>query len=72
MIKKLLPVLLVLLLASCAAMRGKPRVVIMQHPETMDFKNCDVGKYGFDSDFKDQQICVDELKTLGYMVWGER
>lgn len=73
MIKKLLPVVLLLpLLASCASITGKPRVVIMQHPETIDFQNCDVGKYGFDKDFRDQQTCVDELKKQGYIIWGER
>ncbi len=73
MMKKLLPVLLLIpLLAACASMQGKSRVVIMQHPYTMDFQNCEVGKYGFNKDFKDQQKCVDDLKNQGYIVWGER
>lgn len=44
----------------------------MQDPKTMDFVNCDVGKYGLDKHFKDKEKCVEEYKAKGYIVWGTR
>ena len=58
------------LLVSCASMKGEPRVYIMQNPQTMEFRNCDVGAIGFDKHFKELGECVEKLKAEGYVVWG--
>ncbi|WP_163335686.1 hypothetical protein [Desulfopila sp. IMCC35008] len=60
------------LLSSCASLKGEPRVYIMQNPETMEFKNCDVGVIGLDKHFKDNEECVEKLKKEGWIVWGKR
>lgn len=57
---------------SCASMSGEPRVYIMQNPETMEFKNCEVGVIGLDKHFKDNEDCVAKLKEEGWVVWGKR
>ena len=62
--------LLVSLLCSCASMKGEPRVYIMQNPETMEFKNCEVGIIGFDKHFKDNEECVKKMQAEGWVVWG--
>jgi hypothetical protein len=62
----------IVLLSSCASLKGEPRVYIMQNPETMEFKNCDVGLIGLDKHFKDNENCVEELKKEGWIVWGKR
>ncbi len=59
------------LLSSCASIMGKPRVYIMQNPETMEFKNCDVGTIGLDKHFKDNEECMENLKKEGWIVWGQ-
>lgn len=73
MTKKLLLIsVLLALLASCAATQGKPRVVIMQNPESMDFQNCKVEEWWNDQAFKDNEECVKGYLKQGYIVWGTR
>ncbi len=73
MLKKFLFISLLLpLLASCMSMAGNHRVVILQHPETMDFQNCEVDKWGLDKHFKNNEECVKNYQKLGYIVWGSR
>lgn len=62
--------LLLPLVTSCASLRGEPRVYIMQNPETMEFKNCEVGAVGFDSHYKNNEACVKTLQEQGWIIWG--
>lgn len=66
----LLPLLILPLFASCAAMK-EPRVVILQHPETMEFKNCEVGTWATGKDFTENSKCVKKFEEQGYVVWGK-
>ncbi len=59
-----------LLLSSCAGFQGKPRMVVMKNPKTLDFKNCEVSFWGMDHHFKENDECVKRLKKQGYVVWG--
>ena len=67
-------ILLLLLIATsfsgCMSMSGKPKVVIMQHPETMEFYNCEVAKPMIDKNYLANELCVEEYKKKGYIVWG--
>jgi predicted ATPase len=73
MLKKILLISLLLpLLASCMSMEGNRRVVILQHPETMDFQNCEVDKLGLDKHFRNNEECVKDYQKRGYIVWGSR
>ncbi len=47
-------------------------VVIMQHPETMDFVNCSVDAWATPASYAKNARCVEDLKEKGYIVWGER
>jgi hypothetical protein len=62
--------LLLLLLSGCAS--GKPRLVILQHPETMEFQNCEADKMGLNSSFASNEECVQKYQKMGYVIWGER
>lgn len=66
-----LPILF-LLLSGCASMQGKPQLVILQHPETMEFQNCEVDKLGLHSSFASNEECVKKYQKMGYVIWGER
>lgn len=47
-------------------------VVIMQHPETMEFVDCKVDAWATPASYAKNARCVEELKQKGYVVWGER
>ena len=73
MTKSILPLLLIpLMLSGCMSMSGKPRVVILQNPQTMEFKNCEVSKLGFEKHYRDNDKCVEEYMNQGYVIWGSR
>lgn len=59
-------------LSGCASHSGKPSVVIMQHPETIDYVNCKVDEWATAASYAENEKCVEELKKQGYIVWGER
>jgi predicted ATPase len=54
------------------SLEGNRRVVILQHPDTMDFQNCEVDKWGLDKHFQNNEECVKNYQKLGYIVWGSR
>lgn len=57
--------------AGCGQHSGKS-VVIMQHPETMDFVDCKVDQWATFASYAKNAECVEDLKSKGYVVWGER
>lgn len=59
------------LLAGCGQHSGKT-MVIMQHPETMEFVNCKVDAWATPVSYAKNARCVEDLKKQGYIVWGER
>lgn len=58
--------------AGCAALLDKPRLVILQHPETMEFQNCEVEKLGMKAAFDANDACIEKYQKMGYVIWGER
>jgi len=73
MLKKLLPIVTILLLSSCLSDTKGPKVVILKHPETLDFQNCEVsGEWPDEADYAANEKCVQALKQQGYIVWGSR
>ncbi len=62
----------VLLIGGCASIVGKPRNVILQNPETMEFVNCEVSQWGTIISYEANEQCVKDYQAKGYVIWGER
>lgn len=60
------------LLMSCGLMQGKYTKVILKHPETLEFKECEVDSLMTSSAYESSDECIKNYKALGYEVWGER
>ncbi len=60
------------LFCSCEAMSRKYTKVILKHPETLDFKECEVGIWATDQTYREHDECVKKYEEQGYEVWGER
>jgi hypothetical protein len=61
-----------LCLAGCAAISSRPVTVILQHPQTMEFVNCDVDHWNMPASYDKNDKCVEEYKKKGFVVWGTR
>jgi hypothetical protein len=61
-----------LLTTGCAKMSDEPTTVMLQNPETMEFVKCDVDQWGTKKSFADNQACVEDYKSKGYVIWAER
>ena len=59
-------------ISGCASFGDQPTTVILKHPETLDFVNCNVDKWGTTKSFSDNEKCVEQYKQKGYVVWGTR
>lgn len=71
--KLLLLTMTMLLLSSCLAGKKGPKVVIMKHPVTLDFQNCEVkGEWPDEEAYAAKDQCVQALEQQGYIVWGSR
>lgn len=60
----------VALLSSCIAQKEK--LIILQHPETMEFERCQVADWGSKEALAENEACVEAYKQKGYVVWGTR
>ncbi len=60
------------IISGCSLFMGKPSTVILRHSESLDFVNCQVGKWETPEDYKKNEQCVEDYKKKGYIVWGER
>ncbi len=60
---------LVLLMALCSCTGTKSRV-ILKHPETQEFKECQMGIWSVTT--REQDECVKKYEAQGYEVWGKR
>jgi len=56
----------------CASLGDKSKKVILQNPETMEFVNCEVDKWGTRRSYATNEQCVKEYQAKGYVIWGER
>jgi hypothetical protein len=63
-------VVLAVVVSGCA-LSGKPTKFVLKHPETLDFVNCDVDKWGTPLSYKSNEECVKHYESLGYFVWGQ-
>jgi hypothetical protein len=52
------------------AAKDKPKTVILQNPETMDFQNCKVADWGSEEGFQDNEKCIERYQQEGYIIWG--
>ncbi|MBW2682753.1 MAG: hypothetical protein JRC69_04230 [Deltaproteobacteria bacterium] len=62
----------VLLIGGCASFSDKPKNVILQNPETMEFVNCEVDWRGMKDSYEANEQCVKDYQAKGYVIWGER
>ena len=60
------------LLCSCIASKDTTELVIMQHPETMDFQDCRLADWGSDKAIRENEECVQRYQRQGYIIWGQR
>lgn len=59
-----------LLLTSCLANKDKSNVVLLKHPETMDFQECSLEDWGSKEAYARKDQCVQQWEEQGYIVWG--
>lgn len=67
---KILVISLLFLLCSCMAAKNKPKVVVLQNPDTLDFQNCKVADWGSEKGYQDNEECIKEYQQQGYIIWG--
>ena len=61
-----------LILSGCASSEKRPRTVVLKHPETQDFVNCNVDKWGTEESYQKNEECIKGYKEKGYEIWGTR
>ena len=59
-----------LLLTACIASTQGPKVVLLKHPETLDFQECSVDDWGSREGFASKEHCVKQWQDQGYIIWG--
>ena len=65
-------VLLLFLISACAGMSDKSTSVMLQNPETMDFVKCTVDQWGTNASYAKNEVCIEEYKRQGYVIWAQR
>ena len=68
----LVPVLCTLLVTACAATGDRSKVVLLKHPETLDFQQCSVKDWGSRDGFAQKDRCVQQWQQQGYVIWGDQ
>ena len=63
---------LTVLCCGCAKYYGKSKKVILQHPETLEFVDCQMDRWETAKSFAENDKCIEEYKKKGFVVWGER
>lgn len=58
-------------ISGCATFSDRSGTVIMKHPQTMEFVDCKVDKWGTKLSYDRNEKCVEEYKSKGYVVWAE-
>ena len=72
MIWRLIPLFLPLLLSACLADKGRPKVVILKNPATLEFQSCTVADWGSRQGYDDNDRCVERWQEEGYVIWGSQ
>ena len=65
-------VAIALFLCNSCASEGKPRKVILRHPVTYDYVDCDVDIWQTEKSYKKNDKCVEHYKKQGFVVWETR
>ncbi len=60
-----------LMLVSCAGNK-KPDRVILKHPVTQEFVNCNVNRWQSEKSYKENEECVRKYQKEGYIIWGQK
>lgn len=63
---------LCILSVGCASFSDRPTTVIMKNPQTMEFVNCNVDKWGTTESYEQNDKCVKDYEAKGYVVWGQQ
>jgi len=58
--------------SSCGKRHGKPTRVVLKHPVTYDFVNCNVDKWQSKESFEANDKCIKEYEDKGYEIWGTK
>ncbi len=61
--------LVIFSLCGCAFTEGKPRKVILRHPVTYDYVDCNVDIWQTEKSYKKNDECVEHYKKQGFVVW---
>lgn len=62
----------ILAAGGCANGKGKPTKVILKHPVTQDFVNCDVDKWQSKVSYEKNEECIKAYEAEGYEIWGKK
>ncbi len=65
-------IVIVLLLFGGGCASDKPSRVILKHPETQDFVNCNVDKWESAQSYRTNEECIRTYEEQGYFIWGKR
>jgi hypothetical protein len=57
-------------MGGCAS--GRPSKVVLKHPATLDFVNCNVDRWETDKSYRTNEECVRKYQEEGYVIWGQR
>lgn len=60
------------LLGGCSMFIDKPKTVVLKHPVTLDFVNCNVDKWETTGSYEANDQCIKDYQAKGYEVWGTR
>ena len=64
--------IVLVVLSGCGMNSKKPSLVILKHPETLDFVNCKVDKWQSKESYRKNENCVRGYQEKGYIIWGKK
>lgn len=64
--------LLLFLGSGCSLFIDKPTRVLLKHPETLEFVNCNVDQWETSASYKSNEECIKDYEAQGYVVWDSR
>ncbi len=71
-IKFFVAVFILVSCSSCSLFIDEPTRIVLKHPETLDFVNCNVDQWDLPHSYKNNEECVEDYKKKGYFVWDKR
>ncbi len=56
----------------CSMFIDKPKRVVLKHPQTLDFVNCNVDKWETTGSYRSNEECIRSYREKGYFIWDTR